>query len=391
MKLTKQAIGEIQAENKEVVVWDDSLPGFGLRVKPSGAKAFILQYRNRHGRSKRLTLGRVGQITLDQARREAGKLKGSVSLGDDPVDQRQKARAGDTLRDLAERYMTEHCQGRCKDSTLAAHQWLLDKFILPRFGAHKVTELTPADIARFHQSLRETPYNANRCLGLLKAMLNKAEQWGEIQPHANPASLIKPFQERKRQRFLTPEEFRRLFASLDELERYGIVGTYPAAAIRLLCLTGCRLNEILQLQWSAVDLPNRRLMLEQHKTDKKGAKAVPLNSEAAEIMSTLAKIDGNLYVIVGRDGTGHLVNLQKPWKRLCKAANLENMRIHDLRHSFASTAASAGVPLQVLGGILGHSSPQTTARYAHLWQDPVRNAAELVGSKISEARQGGNK
>jgi integrase len=391
MKLTKQAIGEIKAENKEVVVWDDSLPGFGLRVKPSGAKAFILQYRNRHGRSKRLTLGRVGQITLDQARREAGKLKGSVSLGDDPVDQRQKARAGDTLRDLAERYMTEHCQGRCKDSTLAAHHWLLDKFILPRFGAHKVTELTPADIARFHQSLRETPYNANRCLGLLKAMLNKAEQWGEIQPHTNPASLIKPFQERKRQRFLTPEEFRRLFESLDELERHGIVGTYPATAIRLLCLTGCRLNEILQLQWSSVDIPNRRLMLEQHKTDKKGARAVPLNSEAADILSRLPKFDGNPYVIVGRDGTAHLVNLQKPWKRLCKAADLENMRIHDLRHSFASTAASAGVPLQVLGGILGHSSPQTTARYAHLWQDPVRNAAELVGSKITEARQGGNK
>lgn len=391
MKLTKQAIGELKAEEKDVVVWDDSLPGFGVRVKPSGAKSFILQYRNRHGRSKRLTLGRIGQITLDQAKREAAKLKGSVSLGDDPVDQRQKTRAGDTLRDLSERYMAEHCQGRCKDSTMAAHQWLLDKFILPRFGAHKIGELFPADIARLHQGLRDTPYNANRCLGLMRAMLNKAEQWGEIPANSNPASVIKPFQERKRQRFLAPEEFRRLFDTLDELERHQVVGAYSAAAIRLLCLTGCRLGEILCLVWASVDFPNRRLMLEQHKTDKKGAKAVPLNTDAMEVLTKLPRIDGNPFVIIGRDGIGHLVNLQKPWKRLCKAAKLENMRIHDLRHSFASTAASAGVPLQVLGGILGHSSPQTTARYAHLWQDPVRQAAELVGSKISEARNGGEK
>ncbi|WP_106001357.1 site-specific integrase [Magnetospirillum gryphiswaldense] len=161
--------------------------------------------------------------------------------------------------------------------------------------------------------------------------------------------------------------------------------------IRLLCLTGCRLNEILCLEWRAIDFLNRRLMLDQHKTDKKGTKAVPLNTDALEVLTKLPRIDGNPFVIPGRDGIGHLINLQKPWKRLCKAAELENMRIHDLRHSFASTAASAGVPLQVLGGILGHSSPQTTARYAHLWQDPVRHAAELVGSKISEARNGGGK
>ncbi|MEW5994910.1 MAG: tyrosine-type recombinase/integrase, partial [Candidatus Zixiibacteriota bacterium] len=376
MRLTKQVIGGLKAEDSDIVVWDDALPGFGLRVKPSGVKTFILQYRNRHGRSKRLSLGRVGQVTLDQARREATKLKGGVSLGDDPVKERRDARAGDTVRDLADRYMDEHCQGRCKESTITAHRWLLDKFILPRFGAHKVKELAATDIGRFHQGLRSTPYNANRCLGLLRAMFNKAEQWGEIPPHSNPAEPVKPFLERKRQRFLTPEQFKRLFASLDELEAMKVIGTYQAAAIRLLCLTGCRLNEILGLEWQAVDLANRRLMLEKHKTDKRGAKFIPLNAATLKLLEALPRLPDNPYVIAGKNERSHLINLQKPWGRVRKHAGIEDVRIHDLRHSFASTAASAGVPLQIVGGLLGHSSPQTTARYSHLWQDPLARASE---------------
>lgn len=387
MKLTKQVISALKAEDGDLVVWDESLPGFGVRVKPSGVRSFILQYRNRHGRSKRLTLGRVGELTLDQARREAGKLKGGVSLGDDPAQARQEARSGDTIRDLAERYMTEHCQGRCKASTMAAHQWLLDKFILPRFGAHKVKELGAADIGRFHQSLRDTPYNANRCLGLLRAMFNKAELWGEIPAHANPAEPVKPFQERKRQRYLTPEEFKRLFASLDELEALKVIGTYQAAAVRLLCLTGCRLNEILTLEWRSVDLVNKRLMLEHHKTDRHGIKMIPLNAAALKLLEELPRQDGNPFVIGGRNDGTHLINLQKPWNRIRKDAGLDDVRIHDLRHSFASTAASAGVPLQIVGGLLGHSSQQTTARYAHLWLDPLARASETIGAIIEEARR----
>jgi integrase len=385
MRLTKQVIGGLKAEEDDIVVWDDAVPGFGVRVKPSGVKTFILQYRNRHGRSKRLSLGRVGQLTLDQARREASKLKGGVSLGDDPVRERREARAGDTVRDLSDRYMDEHCTGRCKASTMAAHRWLLDKFILPRFGAHKVKEITATDIGRFHQGLRDTPYNANRCLGLLRAMFNKAEQWGEIPTHANPAEPVKPFQERKRQRFLTPEEFKRLFASLDEQEAMKVIGTHQAAAIRLLCLTGCRLNEILELEWRSVDLANRRLLLERHKTDKHGAKAIPLNSAAIKLLEALPQEDeDNPFVITGKNERSHLINLQKPWNRVRKHAKLDDVRIHDLRHSFASTAASAGVPLQILGGLLGHSSPQTTARYAHLWQDPLAKASETIGTIIEE-------
>lgn len=379
MKLTKIAIRELKAQDREIVVWDDALPGFGIRVKPSGVKTFVLQYRNRHGRSKRLSLGRLGALTLDQARKEAARLKGSVALGSDPAKERVEERRGDTVHDLADRYMIDHCEGRCKDSTLAAHRWLLNRFILPRFGAHKVKELRPADIGAFHQSLRATPYNANRCLGLLKAMLNKAEQWGEIPPRSNPASLVKPFRERKRQRFLSKEEFRRLFDALAEQQRLGVIGVHAGAAIRLLALTGCRMNEILSLEWDAVDLEQRRLLLDRHKTDSKGFKVVPLNEAAVRVLSDLPRLDGNPYVIVGKVPGEHLVNLQKPWRRLRAEAGLPDLRLHDLRHSFASAAASAGVPLQIIGAMLGHRSVQSTARYAHLAQDPVAQAAEVVG------------
>jgi len=382
MKLTKAQIKNLKAGNQDVVIWDTSLPGFGVRMKPSGVKAFVLQYRNKHGRSKRLTLGRVGQITLDQARKEATLLKGSVSLGTDPAHERHDARSGDTIRDLANRYMEDHCKGRCKESTMQAHQWLLDKYILPKFGAHKISELQPSDIAKFHQSLRKTLYNANRMLGLLKAMFNKAEQWGLLPANTNPASNIKPFTERKRQRFLSAEEFRMLFSKIDELERLKVIGTYQAAAIRLLALTGCRLSEILTLKWTSVDFINNRLLLENHKTDRKGAKAIPLNGAAKNILQKVPRIEDNEHVIVGKNNEGHIVNLQKPWKRVREAAGLENVRLHDLRHSFASAAASAGIPLQIIGGMLGHSSPQTTARYAHLSQDPVNQASEIVGTLI---------
>jgi len=157
-KLSKAFIRDLKATGKDVYVWDTGLSGFGIRVKPSGVKSYILQYRNKYGRVKRITIGRVGVITLDQARREATKMRGRVSLGSDPAQQRLDDRAVESVRDLTERYMQDHCAGRCKDSTIKAHTWLLDKFILPRFGARKITELTAKILAVFIRNLRETPY-----------------------------------------------------------------------------------------------------------------------------------------------------------------------------------------------------------------------------------------
>lgn len=388
MRLTKSAIAALPLRETDYFIWDDSLPGFGIRIRPSGTKAYVLQYRNRFQRTKRMLLGRVGEITLDEARRSANLEKGRISLGGDPARQRDDERQSELLRDLAQQYLDHHCAGRCKPSTMAAHTWLLNKFILPHFGAQRIKEITVQDVARLHQRLADTPYNANRVLGLLRAMFNKAEEWGLMQPSSNPAATIRPFTEFKRQRFLSESEFERLFAAIDELERLRVIGQYQAAAVRLLALTGCRLGEILELEWDRVDLARRQLVIERHKTDRQGAKIIPLNAAAMNVLEALASVPGNPYVIVGKDDQGHLINLQKPWGRIIRHADLPALRLHDLRHSFASFAVSAGLSLPLIGGLLGHGSPQSTARYAHLAAGPLRDATERVAEMIPVSPKG---
>jgi integrase len=385
-KLSKPLIAALNPTDQDVVVWDSSLPGFGLRAKASGAKTFVIQYRNRSGRSRRLSLGNLGKVTIDQARKEAVRLMGQIATGHDPAEERRMRLRSETVAQLADVYMRDHCAGRCKPRTIEAHTWLLNKLIKPRLGNRKLLDLRPADVAKLHADLQSTPYNANRAVGLLRAMLNCAERWEMIPRGSNPAAVIKPYPERKRERFLSGDEFKALLDSLDAAEADGTVDLYEAAAIRLLTFTGCRLSEITTLAWDSVDLANARIVLERHKTDQYGAKIIPLNAPALQVLTDLPRELDNPYVIVGREKGKHLINLQKPWRRLRRSAGLDDLRIHDLRHSFASFALGAGVPLALIGGLLGHRSVQTTARYAHLANDPLKRATEVVGGLFAEKR-----
>jgi integrase len=378
-KLSKPLIAALNPTDQDVVAWDSSLPGFGLRAKASGVKTFVIQYRNRSGRSRRLSLGNLGKVTLDQARKEAVRLMGQVATGHDPAEERRMLLRSETIEQLADLYMREHCAGRCKPRTIEAHEWLLGKLIRPKLGKRKLLDLRPADVAKLHSDLQSTPYNANRALGLLRAMLNCAERWEMIPRGSNPAAIIKPYPERKRERFLSAEELESLLAALDAAEAAETVDRYEAAAIRLLIFTGCRLSEITTLEWANVDLAQARIILDHHKTDQHGAKIIPLNAPALAVLTALPREADNPYVIVGHKTGKHLINLQRPWRRLRKAAGLDDLRIHDLRHSFASFAIGAGIPLAVIGGLLGHKSVQTTARYAHLANDPLKQATDIVG------------
>lgn len=378
-KLSKPLIAALNPTDQDVVVWDSSLPGFGLRAKASGVKTFVVQYRNRSGHSRRLSLGNLGKVTLDQARKEAVKLMGQVAAGTDPAEERRMRLRSETITQLADVYMTEHCAGRCKPRTIDAHTWLLEKLIKPRLGKRKLLDLRPVDIAKMHADLQSTLYNANRALGLLRAMLNCAERWEMIPRGSNPAAIVKPYPERKRERFLSADELKSLMDALNAAETEEAIDRYEAAAIRLLIFTGCRLSEITTLEWESVDLASGRIVLERHKTDQHGAKITPLNAPALKVLTDLPRLADNPYVIVGQKTGKYLINLQKPWRRVRKAAGLDDVRIHDLRHSFASFAIGAGVPLALIGGLLGHRSVQTTARYAHLANGPLKRASDVIG------------
>lgn len=383
-RLLKKHVDSLKAgaDGRDAFLWCSELRGFGVRAKPGGRKSFVIQYRNAEGVSRRMKVGDFGVLTLDQARTKAGKLLARVQNDEDPVQAKRDLKASPTFHELATRYMRDHCVGRCKPSTLAAHEWLLQKYLLPELGARRVAFVEPKDIQKLHEKLATTPYNANRALGLIKAIFNHAERWGVRPAGSNPTRHIKKYREQKRERFLTPKEFQRVLSAIDEGEKFKTILPEAARALRLLFFTGCRLSEILTLRWEQVDLVNRCLTFREHKTDSKGVKSIPLNDLAVAALSAVPPSQRSSYVHPGKKSGQHLVNLQKPWRRALKSAGIANVRIHDVRHTFASLGVSAGLSLPVIGGLLGHKSIQTTARYAHLSHDPLRAGSDLVGKAL---------
>ena len=380
-KLTKRVIDAAEIQAAEYFIWDDELPGFALRVLPSGRKGYIVQYRAGR-RSRRMSLGPSTVLTCEQARTRAIGIIAAARNGDDPAAERDAERKTITVKELAERFDKEHVSVRVKETTAKGYRRLIDRTILPALGRHRVTEVTRADIAKLHHDLRHIPYEANRCLEVMSKMFSLAEMWGLRPDGSNPRKHIKKYAEEKRERFLSPAELKRVGDVLREMEDEGIELSSAIAAARLLILTGCRLGEIMTLQWEHVDLPGRALRLPDSKT---GAKVVHLGQPAIDVLTSIKKVDKNPWVIVGTLPGARLTDLQPFWQRVRARAGLKDVRIHDLRHTFASTAVAAGQGLPMIGKLLGHTQVQTTARYAHLAADPVKLAADAVANTISHA------
>ena len=384
-KLTKRVVDQIVPGETEAMHWDDELKGFGLRVWPSGRKVYMVMSRVK-GRLRRITIGPHGPITPEQARIRAHEIISEAKAGRDPAHELDQARKAPTMKGLGERFLKEHVAVRCKPSTQAEYKRSVELFINPKIGARKVTDIERRDIAELHQSLSHIPYQANRTLGVLSKMLNLAEVWGLRPDGSNPCLHVKKYTEQKRERFLSPDEFAKLGQVLREVERDGSESPSAVAAIRLLILTGCRLGEIMTLQWGFVDTQARELRLPDSKT---GAKLVHFGQTAADILDGIGRLDGNPYVITGKVDGHRLTDLQYPWRRIRAKAGLADVRIHDLRHSYASGALALGEGLPMIGKLLGHSQVQTTARYAHLANDPVKSAAGRVSDTIGAAMLGG--
>lgn len=379
-KITKRLVENLNPSNQEVFVWDDELRGFGVRAKASGVRTYLVQYRNDHGRTRRYAIGKHGNLTAEEARKEAKLLLGDIERGKDPSTERKALRKAPTMSELCERYLVDHAGTRKKAKSSAQDRRLVERFILPKMGKRKVADLTRADFYKVHHDLRETPYQANRLLALLSKMMNLAEKWGVRSDGSNPCRHVEKFKEAKRERFLSADELARLSEVLADGERTTTELPSVIAAIRLLILTGCRLSEILTLQWQHVDFEGACLRLPDSKT---GAKIVHLNAPALAVLSAVEREENSPWVIRGGKPGYHLVNLEKPWRRIRAKAGVEDVRLHDLRHSFASVAVGLGEGLPMIGKLLGHTQTQTTARYAHLAADPVKAATERVGAALA--------
>lgn len=393
MKLTKSIVDRAAYEGdshvgsdgrrkwSRYVLWDDAVRGLGLRITPKGKKSFVLSYRT--GRRKRLmTLGPYGVLTLREARGRATKELARVLDGEDPLNERETASAAPTVAEIGQRYLEQHARVKKKPSGAKTDEQMLRDYILPRIGTLRVADITSQDIGSIHHALHEKPYVANRVLFLLSTMLNLSEKWGLRPGGSNPCRHVKKFKEAPRERYLTTEELRRLSAALAEAEDEGRMCPYAIAAIRLLILTGCRLREILRLRWEHVDLERKVLRLPDSKT---GAKPVYLSEPACDLLRSVPRTVGAPYVIEGRKPGSHRSDLKRPWKQICETAELEDLRIHDLRHSFAAVGAGLGLSLPMIGKLLGHSQTRTTSRYAHLASDPMHEAAERIGSALQIA------
>jgi integrase len=378
--LTKSKIDGFTYAGGWDVRWDSKVTGFGVRIFASGKKSFVYSYRA-NGRKRLLTLGPYGKITLDEARALARKEAAKVIEGHDPIEERKRARKGETLADLIAQYI-EYQKAHGK-KTWQATQRRLDLHVPKSWRQRKVWEVTRADVAQLHRDLgANTPTNANRTLESLRAMFNLAKTWGLLDEMApNPAERIPKYRETRRKRFVEPHELPKLASAIDQDPN-----VYRRAYFWLLLLTGARRSELQYATWDQVCWESGRLTLPDTKSGEE--QFIPLNREALGILQAIPQVEGNPYIFAGDDrrkgGPRPIRNLSAPWKDICRRAGLEDLRIHDLRRTVGSYMSQAGVELNTIREGLRHASISTTLTYARLGQDPARQAMEGHGAFVRQ-------
>jgi integrase len=401
-RIVEQTIKRMRApEENSRIEWDAEIPGFGVRITAAGVTSFILDYRI-FGRQRRYTIGRYPELTSTAARIEAGELRAMIRAGRDPMEERNQRRGEPTLGDLATAYMESEAEGKKRPHTVRDDKRMVEKIIRPKLGGHRLKAIGKRDVEALHGSLKSTPYQANRVLALLSAMFNFAieAKWRVD----NPCKSVKKFAEEKRESWLSVEQIQRFREGLDKYKDQS-----AANCLRLLLLTGSRAGEALRAEWSEFDLTRGVWTKPSHHTKQKKTEHVPLNAPAIELLRSIKPRNaaGPLFPGTkrkGKDGklTGgeKRVSLKRPWLQACKAAGLAEaytvqgkrkkmliryrptVRLHDLRHSYASHLVSNGVGLQIVGKLLGHVQASTTMRYAHLQDEALRAATNQLAKII---------
>src|SRR5262245_4179054 len=379
MKLTDNLLRKLPTpESGNRITYDDAVKGFGARVTAAGDRAFILNYRRKlDGRERRITIGSFPDWGTTAAREEAKRLKRAIDGGADPVGEQADSRAAPTVAELCARFERDYLP-RNRATTQRVYRQQIHTDILPAFGRTKVAAVSHSDVDGFHNRLSaRAPTHANRTIAVLSRMFSLAVRWG-WRPD-NPVKGVERNQENKRHRYLTGPEISRLSAALAELADQN-----AANAIRLLLLTGARQGELLAAKYANVDLEAGVWTKPASTTKQAALHRVPLSAAACKLLAEMrAQAADDAEWIFPARGGGHRPHVNQAWIKVRKAAKLPDMRLHDLRHTFASTLASAGLSLPVIGALLGHSTPTTTHRYAHLFDDPLRQAAERASDIIT--------
>lgn len=384
--LTKRICDAAKPRERQFILWCSDLPRFGLRVRENGSRVFIVQYRF-NGRTRVVTISPYGVLTVDQARREARKILGEVARGHDPAAERDQKREAPSVAELSERWLEQHATPKLKPRSVAEASRLLERIVLPALGRRRAADVTRQDVSRLHAALADAPVQANRVAALVSALFAFGERIGARAEGTNPARGLERYREERRQRYLSAGELQRLGAVLAAAEESGTETPESIGALRLLLFTGCRVGEVLGLRWRQVDFERSRVRLEDSKT---GARDVLLSAPAAAVLASLPRVSE--WVIPGRELPGRerapLVNLGKIWRRLRAEAGLEGVHLHDLRHTHGALGVASGVPLNVIGGLLGHRQVTTAGRYAHLQDDPLRQASDAIGARLAAALDG---
>lgn len=377
-RLTKSLVDKMQPGD---TLWDD-LKGFGVRSQ-GRTPVYIVKTRI-NGRQRFITIGKHGTYTVEQARQKARRYLTAARDGDDIARHRAEECNRLSLRELVPVYLDEYGT-HLKPRTLVEYRRLFENSILPALGSRRIDEITKGDIGRFHSSLSRTPRKANFAVSCLSSCLTWAIENGYTRPEQqNPCRTVSLFRENNRERYLTEDEIDRLMTTLDAVDAERAASPSVTAAIRLLLLTGARHSEITTLKWDYVDFDRSMIWLPDSKT---GRKPIHLNAEAVEILRLHTRDSENPFVIQGHRRGSHLVNLWKPWYMICERANLKGVRLHDLRHTHASLAINNGASLYMVGKLLGHAQPQTTARYAHLADNPLKALSAEIGTTIQRRRR----
>jgi integrase len=384
-RLTQELVEGLPIDGRDRLVFDALVPGFGVRVTPAGAKIFVAQARV-YGRLRRIAVGRFPGKSVAQARADARCALHDIRGGRDPRgEQAARARAlaagSTTVAAFAERWLTEHVRPKRKPRTVADYERLLERRILPALGHLLIERVTKEDVLKLHAAMKETPRRANYTVSTFRALMTYAEDCGLRPPLTNPARRIEMYRERPRERFLSELEIGKAAEAIDGAERSGKIGPHAAAGLRLALFTGARSGEIIAIQWPHIDWDRRLVRLPDSKTNE--PRTIHLSEAALEVIRTVPRV--GRFVIAGVRPDEPYKNLSRAWIVARERGGLQGVRLHDLRHSYASLAAGRGVSLHIIGKLLGHRVAATTQRYAHLARDAVAAVNDELGEAMKAA------